>query len=246
EAELQHARRHLELGLVEPTRAPPLGAARIDAMLEAVPAGTTATIEPTASGAAFRWSIDALAPGDDELPAPRIRLMWASGSERWELLDVPLAIGARELAGLAEPDQTAVYVGTISYHWSPAAKRVVVRIEAHAEHVLAVPRTVDARWFLRASGPQIRLVDAGAGQRRMRVLAAQLERAGLPIAAADLDHSSAEASRIYVRARDPAAATLAERIDAALSLELPSALLERTGWTQAVVVLGPDLASETP
>jgi serine/threonine protein kinase len=245
-AELVHARRHLELGHIDATRAPPVGSARIEATLEGVPAGTVATVDADDHGASFRWTIGELAAGDSELAPPRIRLRWSGGGERWDLLEVPLAIGPRELAALAEPGASPVYLGSISYHWGPAAQRVVVRVEGRAEHVTAVAQTVDARWFLRASGPQIRLVDAGAGQRRMRVLALQLERAGLPIAAADLDHSSAEASRIYVRARDAAAAALAGRIDTALGLELPSALLERAGWTQAVVVLGPELAAEDP
>ncbi|HWB80288.1 MAG TPA: serine/threonine-protein kinase [Nannocystaceae bacterium] len=246
QAELHHAKHHLELGHVEATRLPPVGGARIEAALSHVPEGTTAVIEESDVGATFRWTIGTLQAGDEELAVPHIVLRWQGGSDRWELLDVPLVIGARELAALAEPGQTVEYLGTVSYQWGPAAQRVVVRVEARAEHVTEPARTIDARWFLRASGPQIRLVDAGAGQRRLRRIAAQLERAGLPIAAADLDHSSAEGSRTYVRARDAAAAELAVRINTALGLELPSALLQRAGWTQAVVVLGPDLAVEEP
>lgn len=244
--ELVHTKRELELGHLEATRLPPSGVARIEATLEGVPMGTVATVTETDTGASFRWSIGTLPAGDEELQVPHVMLRWQAGDERWELLDVPLVVGARELAALAEPGATVEYVGTLSYHWAPAARRVVVRIEGLAEHVTTPARTIDARWFLRASGPQIRLVDAGAGQRKLRQIAAQLERAGLPIAAADLDHSAAEGSRTYVRARDAAAAELAVRINTALGLELPSALLQRVGWTQAVVVLGPDLATHEP
>jgi hypothetical protein len=74
----------------------------------------------------------------------------------------------------------------------------------------------------------------------LRAVADKLGKAGLPIAAAELDSEASASTQIYVRARDPAAAELATRINTALGTNYPSALLERAGWTQVVVVLGAD------
>lgn len=109
--------------------------------------------------------------------------------------------------------------------------------------LVSVGRFVDNRWFLRAGGPQIRLVDAGAGQRKLRAAAWRLQQAGMPIAAAEFGYETVESSRVYVRARDPAAAELVPAIGEAIGTMLPSAILDRAGWTQLVVMLGPDLGA---
>lgn len=243
-------RQELALGHAAASSLPPSGLARVEVAITPTPAGSEITTEATASGFAFRWVVGPAIAGETS-PAPRIVLRWSSGAERWELLDVPMSITAEVLRERAEalrpPDAqilAPVYAGTIALHWSPGAERVVVVIRAALEPAGPdAPRddsTIDQRWFLRASGPQIRLVDAGAGQRKLRHAAWSLQAAGFPIAAADLDHENVETSRTYVRLRDAAAADLAAKINRALGTELPSALLDRAGWTQIVVMLGPD------
>ena len=243
-------RQELALGHAAASSLPPSGLARLELAIAPTPAGSEISTEATSSGFAFRWVVGPAIAGETS-PAPRIVLRWSSGAERWELLDVPMSITAEVLRERAEalrpPDAqilAPVYAGTIALHWSPGAERVVVVIRAALEPAGPdAPRddsTIDQRWFLRASGPQIRLVDAGAGQRKLRHAAWSLQAAGFPIAAADLDHENVETSRTYVRLRDAAAADLAAKINRALGTELPSALLDRAGWTQIVVMLGPD------
>lgn len=243
-------RQALELGHAEASGLPPSGLARIELAITPTPAGSEITTEATPRGFAFRWVIGPAVAGETS-PAPRIGLRWSSGAERWDLLDIPMSSTAEALreraAALRPADAEAVapvYAGTVALHWSPDAERVVVMIHAALEPTGPdAPRddsTLDLRWFLRASGPQIRLVDAGAGQRKLRHAAWALQSAGFPIAAADLDHENVETSRTYVRLRDAAAAELASKINRALGTELPSALLDRAGWTQIVVMLGPD------
>jgi len=238
-----------ELALVskDASGLPPAGLARVELTVKPVPAGSTITTEATAEGFGFRWTYGA-PPVGVSTSTPHLVLHWTSGAQRWELLDVTLSISPEELATLRPDTPTPVYAGTIALHWSPQAERVVVLIRAESktpDGVIVEP-THDARWFLRASGPQIRLVDGGAGQRKLRHAAWTLQEAGLPIAAADLDHEDVESSRAYVRARDPAAADLAAKIAEELGAELPSATLDRAGWTQIVVMLGPDFGHPTP
>jgi tRNA A-37 threonylcarbamoyl transferase component Bud32 len=239
-----------ELGLVAraATGLPPSGLARIELSIKPTPSGSTITTEATAEGFAFRWTYGPPVSGA-ATATPHLVLHWTSGAQRWELLDVPMSVSPEELVA-ARPDTAApVYAGTIALHWAPQAERIVVVIRAQSEPLAdgtIFEPTRDARWFLRASGPQIRLVDGGAGQRKLRHAAWALQQAGLPIAAADLDHEDVEGSRVYVRARDPAAADLATQIGKALGAELPSAILDRAGWTQIVVTLGPDFGQPAP
>jgi len=232
----------LAVGHADPSSRAPTGVAHVELSVGPTPAGGEITTETTAQGFAFRWTVGPSAAGTKPV-TPRIHLQWISGAQRWELLDVPLATDASGLWALRSDGQRPTYAGTVALHWSPQAHRVVAIIRAEAEPgEPAVPTatTRDMRWFLRASGPQIRLVDAGAGQRKLRAAAWSLQTAGLPIAAADLDHQIVDTSRTYVRARDPNAAVVAATINEALGTTLPSALLDRSGWTQLVVVLGRD------
>ena len=246
--EWPEVRDQLGLTATDASQMPPEGLARLELTMSPATAQDEVVTEATAEGFAFRWTVGPTAP-DARTTAPRLALHWTSGAQRWELLEVPLSINADELLALRTAATKSVYAGTIALHWAPQARRVLVLIRERVEPVEVAPPSSDStpvvvladnRWFLRAGGAQIRLVDGGAGQRKLRHAAWQLEQAGIPIAAADLDHESVESSRTYVRARDPAAAVLAQDISTALDVTLPSALLDRAGWTQIVLMLGPD------
>ncbi|HET6583169.1 MAG TPA: serine/threonine-protein kinase [Nannocystaceae bacterium] len=240
-SEWDFARAQLELVAAAPSRESTIGEGTIEAAIESVPDGTTVAVEQTATGIHWRWSLGPLPLPEPEPITPRIRLRWIGGGARWDLLDVPIAIRTSELVLAAVPgEESPVLEGDVALHFSPEGHRVLVVITGRASHVLDPGRMFDVRWFLRANGPQIRLVDAGLGERRLRALAHRLGDAGLPIAAAELDSEAIGTTRIYVRARDPAAADLATRLNAALGTDYPSALLERAGWTQVVMVLGSD------
>ncbi len=213
---------------------------RVDARFDRIPSGTSLTISPTPQGHRYAWEIGE-ATTVLELAVSHIELEWASADGRWELLDIPLPLSAAELAAFTVAPATVRYEGELAYHIAPDGQRIVIVVRGALANARGDPRAIDARWFLRAAGPQIRLIDAGAGQRRLRRAAQSLAAGRLPVAAVDLDHETVQTSRIYVRSRDPEAAALVARINASLGTQLPSALLEHAGWTQAVVALGPDL-----
>ncbi len=240
-AEWPLAREQLDLLPGEVRRDPKDGRATIQAEIEAVPDGTTMTLEDTPTGMHWRWVVGPLPLPAAEPTTPRLRLRWIGKSGRWDLLDVPFAIDTAELvAATVQGGEPPVYEGDVVLHWSPDETRVLVLVRGEADRVLDPTRMFDERWFLRANGPQIRLVDSGLGERRLRAVADRLGHAGLPVAVAELDSAVSSSTRIYVRARDPEAAALATTINAALGKDYPSALLERAGWTQIVVVLGDD------
>jgi serine/threonine-protein kinase len=240
-SEWEYTREQLDIVNAAPRRNPSEAHATIEASIEAVPEGTTMVFEDTPTGMHWRWTVGPLPLAAAEPLTPRIRLRWIGRAQRWDVLDVPLAIRTQELVASALPGaEPPVYEGDVVLHWSPDESRAIVVIRASAQNVVDPSRMFDVRWFLRANGPQIRLVDAGLGERRLRVVADRLGKAGVPIAAAELDSEAQGSTRIYVRARDPEAAELATRINTALGTDYPSALLERAGWTQVVVVLGED------
>jgi tRNA A-37 threonylcarbamoyl transferase component Bud32 len=250
---------------------PPAGLARVELSMRPVAVESAIAIEPTSEGFAYRWNVARPVAGE-RAPLPHIVLHWTRGDARWQLLDIPVAATAEELWA-AHPDAAAiVYAGSIALHWSPTGERIVVIVRGDVVEPAVVPAVptepvidpttgapavvaplctsgpfVDNRWFLRAGGAQIRLVDAGAGQRKLRAAAWRLQGAGFPIAAAEFGYETVESSRVYVRARDPAAAALVPAIGEAIGQALPSAILDRAGWTQVVVMLGSDLgATPTP
>ncbi len=241
--EWELARRRLRLTMLEPRGRPPVGEARIEAAIEVRTAGSEFEITPTDTGASFSWTMNAAPP--DDAPMPQLVLQLIDAEGRWHALEVSLGMSPQALWAAREPDASPSYRGTITYQWSPDGRRVVLRTSAAAERVVAPTSTVEARWFVRAVGPQLYLVDGGAGQRRLRRAAWALEQAGMPVAAVDLDHAQVASSRIYVRVRDPRAATLAERIARGLAHDVPSAILPGGGW-DAKVVLGTDYAELQP
>ncbi|MBX7080517.1 MAG: serine/threonine protein kinase [Nannocystaceae bacterium] len=247
--EWEPARRALQLRGLDPLGKAPRVEVKLEAAIDASPATGRASVENTPTGLHYHLELTS-APAADE-PPPHLVVHWVEGNTRWEMLDVTLSLTQQALWDARAADATPTLDGTVSMFWSPQGTRVVFVIEGKAGGVTDAAALGDARWFLRAAGPQIRLVDGGAGQRKLRRAAWALERAGLPVAAADLDHENVESSRIYVRVRDQLAAELVERIARGLAHDVPSALLSRGGWAQAVVVLGADYgllapAGETP
>ncbi|MFO0635283.1 MAG: serine/threonine-protein kinase [Nannocystaceae bacterium] len=242
--EWEAARRALQLRGLDPVGTAPRADARLEASIDTPPPTGRATVESTPTGLRYHLELSGAPPADE--PPPHLVVHWVEGGMRWEMLDVTLSVTPQALWDARAADATPMLDGTVSLYWSPQDTRVVFVIEGRAAGVNDADALKDARWFLRAAGPQIRLVDGGAGQRKLRRAAWALEQAGLPVAAADLDHASVESSRIYVRVRDQRAAELVERIVRGLAHDVPSALLSRGGWAQAVVVLGADYGTLAP
>ena len=242
-AEWDAVRKALRLRKPAPQRTGP-GDRRLQVHAEDPPPGTALSLPPSTLGLAFRWSVDptvALQSADRD--APELEITLERGEERWPLLELSPPFSSHRIAAVAAPggDDPAV-VGRLMAYWSPDGARVLLRLEIDARPP-GDPPLRHQRWALRAAGPQIRLVEAGAGQRRTRQLAAQLAAAGLPVAVVDLRApASAESKVIYDRAHERAAA-LAGRVRAALPVQ-PEPLPRRftRDFVEVIVILGHDAA----
>ena len=143
---------------------------------------------------------------------------------------------ARWVPGADEPG----LAGRVMAYWSPDGERVLLVIEVDARPT-GEPPLQERRWVLRAVGPQIRLVEAGAGQARMRELAAGFAAAGLPIANAQLRAQPVATSQLLHAQGHGDAAAVAERVRELLPLPLtPEATRLKRDHGDVVVILGYD------
>mgnify|MGYP002619618188 CR=1 FL=1 len=210
-----------------------------------VPLHSKVRMIPRVAGVDFVWfGVDAEGSGRDRSPlGPRLRFELVDADARHELLDIRIPFSYDDVARLATDTGESVSVGgQLRFHWSPVEDRVVIEVHGDSSE----PGLHDRRWFVRAAGPQIRLIDGGAGQRAARQAAEDLAASGFPIAVLDLDYSPVERSEIYHRTRDAAAPELSSQLAAALGRDLPTKPLESGGWTTAVIVLGQDWAETQP
>jgi serine/threonine protein kinase len=246
EAAAQFEARRAELDLVPPdaSRKPP-GSATLEIDVDDPPEGTTSQARPVDRGFAFEWAGFVQPPPETmaRKRGPLMTTILVDGETRWPMLAIRPPFRYDELAArIVAPTDTPRVTGRIDYHWSPDGRRVIVLVRGQPS-----PRTKDdpqrdARWFLRAVGPQIRVVEAGAGQQVAREVARRLEAAGLPTAAVSLREPLVAHSEIYFRETWPGAEDLAKRIKDTLTRDLAIEGVTDDGWTAAVIVLGQDQA----
>jgi serine/threonine protein kinase len=235
-------REALRLHKGSPARASKGGETRLRITAAEAPPGTRTSFPPSDLGAAFRWAIDpAIAQASTSRHAPDVTISLERGEAVWTLLKYePRSTTHQLLARWAPGSDEPALAGRVLAYWSPDGERVVLVIEVDARPA-GDPPLLERHWALRAVGPQIRLVEAGAGQPRLRELAASLAAAGLPVANAELRApEAAESKLLYAQDREGAAA-LAERVRAALPLPLAAeaARLKR-GSGDVLVMLGYD------
>jgi len=235
-------REALQLRKGAPTRTEPDSKARLRIAAAESPPGTSMSFPPSDLGAAFRWSVDpAIAQVAAPRHAPDVKLSLERGEASWTLLRFEPRFTTHELLARWVPgaDEPGL-VGRVMAYWSPDGERVLLVIEVDARPA-GRPPLQTRQWLVRAVGPQIRLVEAGAGQPRMRALAADLAAEGLPIAIAQLRaQPEAESKLLHAQDREGAAA-VAERVRALLPLPLvPEATRLKRDHGDVVVILGYD------
>jgi eukaryotic-like serine/threonine-protein kinase len=204
-----------------------------------LPLATKMRMIPKRAGVDYVWwGVDPAGSGRDRSPlGPRLRFDLVVAEARHSLLDVRIPFSHDEVARLAAGVTAPITVdGQLRFHWAPNEDRVVLEIEGST----STPGLQDRRWFLRAAGPQIRLIDGGVGQRVARQAAGHFADAGLPIAVVDLDYNPVERTEVYYRTNDAGGPELADRLSAALGGDVPAKPLDTGGWTAAVVLLGQD------
>ncbi len=218
------------------------GGARLHIAAAEPPPGTYISLPPSTLGAAFRWSVDpVIAEVSPDRRGPELTISIERNDTRFTLLEFEPPFKSHQISALqVAGEENPAAVGRILAYWSPDHARVLLLFEADARPP-GVPPLTHHRWEVRAAGPQIRLVEAGAGQRRVRELAAELAKAGLPVTAVDLRAAaSAQSKLVYVQGEKPAEA-VAERVRTTLSLPLsPEAKRFKRDFVDVIVVLGHD------
>ena len=183
---------------------------------------------------------------------PRIALSTSKGAESWKSITyhVPFNAAAnnddtyglmgigreswKDGAIVAEP---VTITGSMRPFWSPQGDRIVW---AMYHSFAGVPKRLRAElsiahFYIRTPGPQIRLVDAGIGDKQARGEVARLAAAGLPITVLGTARQPAAASEIYYRGRGGQA--IARRLVEVLGSELPTKELKKPGYLDVVIVL---------
>lgn len=237
----------LDLLTVRPQRRSPNPDLKLEATLGAAPGKTTARITEGNRGFRFRW-FDIPTPStatQGAVKGPELQVHALVGEQRWMMLDsrVPFTVAdvAPRRAHLAAgaKEQPAV-AGRVDLHWSPDGKRVVVIVETQIEPELADDPARDSRYYLRVAGPQIRILEAGAGQLAARRTALALGKAGFAVAEIELGRPTIAHSKVMHRRSHAGSDVLADTIAA----ELGGLARERkySGWTAVSIVLGIDAA----
>ncbi|MEM9453139.1 MAG: serine/threonine-protein kinase [Myxococcota bacterium] len=227
-----------------PTLKAPEGGGHLILEAEDAPEGTSTSFPPSELGVAYRWT-SVSDPLDDapDPSAPAMTVSYVHESSRWPLLSLAPPFTQRQLAErrILEDEDPAL-AGHVLAFWSPDGSRVILVHEAELRPA-GEPPLNHHRWVLRAAGPQIRLVEAGAGQQRIRQFAATLAATGRPVASVELRAPpEATSSLLYTSKRD-GTRQLANEIRALMPERLPEPTGKRArkrDLTAVVVVLGHD------
>lgn len=233
----------LQLHKRSPDRNGP-GRARLGITTAEPPPGTRMSLPPSPVGAAFRWELDpVVAQANPSRSAPEVTLSLERGKSSFTLLRFEPPFKSHQLLARAVPGAEEVaLVGRMLAFWSPEGERVLLLLESDARPTGEVPLT-RRRWAVRAVGPQIRIVEAGAGQPRAREIAAGLAAAGLPVTSLELRAPTEAQSKLVYSHDRRGAPTTAEQVRTALPTELslvPQAERLERGGPDIVIVLGYD------
>ena len=206
------------------------------------PTGTELSLPPSRAGAAFRWTGFETATEAADLRMPVLNLEYERGEEQWPLAELTAPWAASEL--VARPraaEELPAIEGNVQAYWSPQGERVVLVFETEAEPAGDSP-LVRRGWTVRTAGPQVRVIEAGAGQRAARDVALKLEAAGLSVTEVALREPETASSALHFARGHSRARAVADTIAATLP-ELPSAQRKRIrGGFEVVIVLGQDAA----
>ncbi|MEM7154765.1 MAG: serine/threonine-protein kinase [Myxococcota bacterium] len=235
--------RREELGIAKqaPRRTSPAGGSLRIAPVPS-PEGSALTMPSSRRGVAFHWAGFEAATEAADLRMPVLNLEYEQGEQVWPLAELAAPWSASEVLARprAEGEAPAV-TGRVLAHWSPQGRRAVLLFETDARPDGDTPLT-RRTWTLRTAGPQVRILEAGAGQRRAREAALALEAAGLPVTEISLREPEAAVSELRVARGHARARRVAETAASTLP-QLPAAKTQRIrGGYEVVIVLGQDAA----
>ncbi len=231
----------LGIGKVGPSRDRP-GGGTLHLEWDDAPEGTALAQPLSELGVAYRW-ISAVDPpeGEPGPKAPKMLVSFEHEGRSWPLLEMLPPFNQRDVAKLRPAGGANPKLeGKVLAFWSPDATRVFLQIEAGTEPSTEGSRT-HRRWALRAAGPQIRLIEAGAGEVRARAIAATLADAGLTVAVTQMRAQPVAESQLIAVRKSHETMPTANQIHALLpALPEPKSQRRRREFASVVVMLGLD------
>lgn len=203
------------------------------------PHGSRFRVKADKTGFGFVWD-NLQSPGDDDDTtkksfAPKIEVSLTMDGAEHALVTVRPNTSYQELQGAADMDIPYLDGGLASY-WDPSGHRVALAFseEMHNQHEEygSVSRSV---FYIRALGPQVKIIDAGVGEEVARKAAAVFDKAGLHVTVVEKGKKPTDGASLYFRGAfgKKAAGDALELIPGARSEEL-----KKDGWIDLIVVLG--------
>jgi hypothetical protein len=199
------------------------------------PEGTRFDLIADDQGMRFNWT--GFRPGgrgSNLRPAARV-LLYREGRPPLELLDLRLRHSHSEITELAVAADTR-YEGRVQAYFAPAGGRVVLVISADAIGTNEEEPLDSARFYVRALGPQLKLVAPPSAEARARILARHLLDAGMPVTQLALEGKSRKTTVVYYRGGGGEG--LARQVAARFRGPTEIAELKKKGWLRIVVLLG--------
>ena len=235
-------RKDLELVGEEPQRTIEGEAPVLTAILEDAPGTTKTRIGENDRGWSFRWH-EMPPHGAKDVVGPRLVVEAEVEGHAWPMIVTRVPFSTADVAvrrPLVAPGaamQPAV-VGRIDVHWSPDGSHLLAIVASRIVPTTDPEPAREARYYLRGAGPQIRIVEAGAGQAAARKAAVQLGGDGHRGSRIALREHPVPKSVVYARRGHEGADELAKEIAGTLSLPFAGEIGK--GWASVVVVLGHD------
>ncbi len=203
------------------------------------PRGSELKIDELIGGFDFRWDHvtrdDADKDTDKKHYAPFMHVDLQQGEASQLLVKLRSRISFEELRDAADMRQTYLD-GYIGYQWGSQGRRVVLTYyeEVHNQHE-EVGTWDRSAYYIRAVGPQIKIIDAGIGEEGARKAAAAFDAAGLYVTIVEDAAKDTKGVSMYFRgeAGKASAEALAKILPASVSEELT-----KKGWIDLIVVLG--------
>ena len=217
----------------EARRAPFQAEGEVVVTVEDLPLGTKARLLPKRTGFDVTWyGVETQGSGmKTSPPGPRLHVEFDDGSFRYDMLAIRIPFDYDEVAALGAPSID----GRLRFYWSPDGDRCVVLLAASPSGDDTEARHA---WYLRAAAPQIRLLDAGAGQATVEAVAEKLGAAGLPVALVGRAAESRRSSVVQLHHDDARGREIVDYVNKALASPLPTQLRPHRDMLVATIVLG--------
>lgn len=167
---------------------------------------------------------------------PKVVVTLNGPDSSWPLIELdPIAYAYADVT-TADFGDAPRMEGWLRLYWAPDGRRVVVVTGSRLVNVAPEADALKERYFVRALGPQVRVVDAGAGGVRARQVAEQLDQQGLAVTSVGVEEATVAATEVYFRGA--AGPELATRAQALLPGPFRTVELKKFGWYDLIVVLG--------